>query len=483
MNRRLRVDDALDFKKDDEESGVEKDFEESVTANDAGAGEPTLPSASVSKYAILSIILLSTSFLIISCAILLYATDIMDRYKYRKDWLAFRHHELHNEGSSACGRRNESVKPPAVPREGDIEEALFHIQNDRCATLSRVSSITNSLADQDRAYVEDDGGVDHLETELAVVMEEHSQTTGADLEAIVETSHARGVLADDQPSATVVLEDSDDTMEEKSVEEFYASRTELVATDAEGSIEIVVTPSFRRWENEMILVEGEDSKIRQAKKWHEGYVVQKATQDLVIEEERDPVFGFQDDRDGLQRSSGIDEREQASGSRHVYYQNATKDDESLHSASSSGTENYIREILFFPIQSAVFSVGSEPVYDLGVDIEDAICPASHPRIVQVRTDSPLLDRVFEGDFILGLNGIDTCGMTAVQILEICGDMDRERSPSRAKMVKFTILSSRIDDLEESGSSDCYDEPSFSHSLPTEGDAGGVDHELVSLGEV
>ena len=113
------------------------------------------------------------------------------------------------------------------------------------------------------------------------------------------------------------------------------------------------------------------------------------------------------------------------------------------------------------------SVGVEGTVDvLGLKLFNASCHETHPSVAEVLPGSPLVGRIFEGDFILKLNGSDTIGYTSKeleQLLEnkVCSlhtkhienDTDSSNTPPTFyQLILLTIMSSRCDEFEEDTSS-------------------------------
>jgi len=88
--------------------------------------------------------------------------------------------------------------------------------------------------------------------------------------------------------------------------------------------------------------------------------------------------------------------------------------------------------------------------DLGLHLSNATCPVTHPTVEHVNETSPLLGRVFHGDFVLRVNGIETAGLTADQVLkQFQGAAHDAKEQVTSRMVKLTIMSSRPDGASDS----------------------------------
>jgi hypothetical protein len=110
------------------------------------------------------------------------------------------------------------------------------------------------------------------------------------------------------------------------------------------------------------------------------------------------------------------------------------------------TQDYVREIYFVPIAATEAS-------NLGIELDGASCPATHPTVAMVTNNSPLKGRVFVGDILLAVNNLETAGLCGAEVTKRCfeGGVQEEESP-QAKIVKLTIMSSQSDGSSDSASS-------------------------------
>jgi hypothetical protein len=101
---------------------------------------------------------------------------------------------------------------------------------------------------------------------------------------------------------------------------------------------------------------------------------------------------------------------------------------------------------------------------LGLQLLDASCEATHPSVAVVLPSSPLLGRIFEGDFILKVNGLDVSGYSCEKLGSLLlekkgsdGGEDETQSTSSGhlsyQMINLTIMSSRCDRGWDEESSD------------------------------
>jgi hypothetical protein len=116
-------------------------------------------------------------------------------------------------------------------------------------------------------------------------------------------------------------------------------------------------------------------------------------------------------------------------------------------------DSYVRDIYFVP-------VAANTVLDLGIQLHDPSCTSTHPMIASVQKSSPLAGRLFEGDILLAVNNVETTGLCGDEVsksfsesggVQEPGD-DDESTPSQARVVKLTIMSSQSDGSDSSTSS-------------------------------
>ena len=154
------------------------------------------------------------------------------------------------------------------------------------------------------------------------------------------------------------------------------------------------------------------------------------------------------------------------------------------------SDEFKRDIFFVPVSKHLEEIESdgdtiERALDvLGLRIADASCGATHPIVYIVKDNSPLRGRIFEGDFILKVNGKRTRGFSASDVVNVllknikadddsscgseegCGEVERNKEgscPLLYQMIHLTILSSR--DEPDTDTDDCLDDDSFDTGIP------------------
>jgi hypothetical protein len=126
---------------------------------------------------------------------------------------------------------------------------------------------------------------------------------------------------------------------------------------------------------------------------------------------------------------------------------------SVHDMQAVPIQDYIRDVYFVVGTTTITQNG----IDFGLDLLDATCPVTHPSVVAVHVKSPLLGRIFTGDFVLYVNGTDVAGQSAVQVANLleCSNGGTQDDVAGAKtVIKLTIMSSHVDGASDTdGASD------------------------------
>lgn len=140
---------------------------------------------------------------------------------------------------------------------------------------------------------------------------------------------------------------------------------------------------------------------------------------------------------------------------------------SVHDMQAVPIQDYIRDIYFV--------VGTTPSaqngVDFGLDLLDATCPVTHPSVTAVHAKSPLLGRIFTGDFVLHVNDTDVAGQSAVHVAKLmeCNNGDTQDDVTGAKtktVIKLTIMSSHVDGMSDTdGASDADGQASLDFGFP------------------
>jgi hypothetical protein len=427
--------------------------------------EQNTTTAASGTVTVLSVILIAIASVVVTCAALLYISDVHDRCKYQMEWYDVQQEPEQqqttkkrkkkrqpNESAWRTSARSQDERPwkgdcrkekhhdipPVLPPwkdEGeDIEEALFTVRGDRCASLSRMSSMTNSVAEEDDDDDEDVLIYDTPVMEATLELKEHHRIgTGTDLEAIVEMVLSRQEEDDDD----------DDQFERQSI-----ATTTSTAVNIQSIIEMTPVTTTT---SKMVVIDGDEKELIAVASKKEQHTMRLSELTLPPEhfvEERDATQSRQADSDHSMRAGADDNTvaqllDVSANSENV---NEVHDDAEV-------VEDYIREIYFVPFQPPTASPQSALLIDptLGLDLHDASCPATHPCIRRVQDGSPLMDRVFEGDYILGINDTDTAGLTGLQMFELAAAIGTDARcrdlTAAAKMVKLTVMSSQCDDVE------------------------------------
>jgi hypothetical protein len=119
--------------------------------------------------------------------------------------------------------------------------------------------------------------------------------------------------------------------------------------------------------------------------------------------------------------------------------------------STSTTQDYVRTVYFVPVAPTT-------CVDLGLELGDATGSTSYPMVRAVREDSPLVDRIFVGDWILAVNNEEIAGLEASNVTKRF--LPREKgTTAAADIVKLTIMSSQADGSESSSSSSSEEDSS------------------------
>jgi hypothetical protein len=140
----------------------------------------------------------------------------------------------------------------------------------------------------------------------------------------------------------------------------------------------------------------------------------------------------------------------------------------VHDMQAVPIQDYIRDIYFVAGTTASAQNG----VDFGLDLLDATCPVTHPSVVAVHQKSPLLGRIFAGDFVLHVNDTDVVGQSAMQVAKLLeynnGDIqdDLTGATKTKTVIKLTIMSSHVDGASDTdGASDADGQASLDLGFP------------------
>lgn len=209
--------------------------------------------------------------------------------------------------------------------------------------------------------------------------------------------------------------------------------------------------------------------------------------------------GYEEDHDILKRCQDVEDllRPTEHGGIRQHKENVTSSNRhggrltlSTESEIELYGEDYTREIYFVAVpkrRSRLISSsdpgaasGGGTVDTLGLKLLSASSAATHPSVAQMLPNSPLVGRVYEGDFILKVAGVDAAGFSVEKLERLLinqGDGDEEflggiDSKDRShhlsyQMINLTVMSSKCDwGRDDIGSSS--DDDSFDMGVPESG---------------
>ena len=133
----------------------------------------------------------------------------------------------------------------------------------------------------------------------------------------------------------------------------------------------------------------------------------------------------------------------------------------LEDSSPGKSEDFIRDIYFVPVPSSASGTTLGCISLLGLKLGDASCSMTHPQVLTVEPTSPLYERIFQGDFILGINGADTAGLSVSEVVDLLKS-SFDQNDEKTRFIKFTVMSSNAE--EWSGSGDTEKSSRGSNSL-------------------
>jgi hypothetical protein len=430
----------------------------------------------------LPVVMVGVASAVIACAVMLYITDMRDRCRHtRSDNRGENasHKQVHlsltrtgTSGSSnmserwveGVGQRDGDLYPmmlpPFPPGADDAEDMDMVIT---CAppkqiSVSRVPNMTSILVDGDI-------------WEGRVIPYDNSQAAGGDgLEqyAVTELSDTNRVgdrtnlgrfvqISDKQERKIAVMSSSPVRSE--------SSRCSSLTYISEG------TESTPQLAGEMVL-KNEEATLK--KKNIVPSISLEFSDDTPSDEERDAVDGSH--LGHWAHGADVDVRESPTQQTQLEHLIASipmtdaagrRPFSPVHDMEAVPIQDYIRDIYFV----VGTTTSTQNGVDFGLDLLDATCPVTHPSIVAVHAKSPLLGRIFTGDFVLHVNDTDVAGQSAVQVANLleCNNGDTQDDVAGAKtktVIKLTIMSSNVDGASETdGASDADGQASLDLGFP------------------
>lgn len=127
---------------------------------------------------------------------------------------------------------------------------------------------------------------------------------------------------------------------------------------------------------------------------------------------------------------------------------ARKQQQEPHETEAELSQDYVRDIYFVPLTT------NPSQANLGIALNDASLPSSHPVVSAVDDSSPLSGRVFVGDVVLAVNDLETVGLCGAQVTSSfseCGSVHDDESSTASKVVKLTVLSMLSDGYDSDSS--------------------------------
>jgi hypothetical protein len=88
-----------------------------------------------------------------------------------------------------------------------------------------------------------------------------------------------------------------------------------------------------------------------------------------------------------------------------------QDEKTCASDAAGSSQSCVRSVYLVPTGES----STQEMMEMGIDIDDASCPASNPVVISVQEFSPLADRIFAGDIILAVNDMDTTGWNSEEV--------------------------------------------------------------------
>jgi hypothetical protein len=411
---------------------------------------------------ILPVVVVGVASAVIACAVMLWMTDINDRCRHRrfldnreKQAETASHKPIHPSltatGTSASSNMSERwvgggdhpmMLPPFPPNADDAEDmemALACIPP-KHISLSHVSTMTSSLVDgnvwEDRIVPSDNS-----QAAGGGVLEQHTVTELSDTNRVGDrTDLGSLVQSPDNHERKIVVMSSSPIRSE-------SSRCSNLTDISEG------TESTPELAGETVL---KDEEATLKKKNTVPRTSLDFSDDTPSDEERDAVVDSQ--LNYCAHGVDVDVRDSPSQQTQLEHLIASIP-VAVHDMQAVPIQDYIRDI-YFVVGTATTQNG----VDFGLDLLDATCPVTHPSVVGVHANSPLLGRIFTGDFVLHVNNTDVVGQSAVQVAKLLecknngddaqDDMEGATTTKTKTVIKLTVMSSHVDGASDTdGASD------------------------------
>jgi hypothetical protein len=429
---------------------------------------------------VLPVVMVGVASAVIACAVMLYITDMRDRCSHKRFFdkrenrgETASHKQVHpsltRTGTSASsnmserwveggGQRDGALRPmmlpPFPPNADDMEDmemTIACVPPKQISLSPRKSTMTSRLVDgnvwEDRIvpydYSQAAGGGVWEQDAMTELTDENRVGDRTDLESLVQSPENQERKIAAMSSSPI-----------RSVSSRCSSFTGI--SEGTGS-----TPQLA---GESVL---KDAEATPRKKIAVPRMSMEFSPETPIDEERDAVVGGY-----LCHGADVDVRESPSQQTQLEHLIASipvtdptgrRAVSPVHDMQAVPIHDYIRDIYF-----VAGITSSHDGVDFGIDLLDATCPVTHPSVVAVHAKSPLLGRIFTGDFVLHVNDTDVAGQSAVQVAKLLkcnsGDTQDDVAGGTTKtktVIKLTIMSSHVDGASDAdGTSDADGEASL-----------------------
>jgi hypothetical protein len=433
---------------------------------------------------VLPVVMVGVASAVIACAVMLYITDMRDRCRHKRyfDKRESRgetasHKQVHPSltrtatsassnmserwvegGGQRDGAFNPMMLPPYPHSADDVEdmEMTLACVPPKEISLSRLSTMTSSLVDgnvcEDRIVP-----YDYSQAVGGGVWEQHAMTESTDTNRVGGRTDLGSLVQSPEKHERNSAVMSSSPMRSES------SRCSSLTDISEG------TESTPQLAGETVL---KDEEATHKKKIIVPRMSMDFSPETPLDEERDAIADSH-----LCVGADVDVRESPSQQTQLEHLIASipvtdptgrRSFSPVHDMQAVPIQDYIRDIYF-----VVGIRTSHDGVDFGLDLLDATCPVTHPSVVAVHAKSPLLGRIFTGDFVLHVNDTDVAGQSAVQVAKLleCDNGDTQDyvaggATKTSTVIKLTIMSSHVDGPSDAdGASDADGEASLDLGFP------------------